>query len=786
MLPCLHLAGEGRFLTRQYSCRALTSTAALGEDAATVELPPADIMRHFNDPFSRLLLPPGNRPLTLLAVLAIFTAATGALATRVVAQPHSPDLLDLPVCSAATVPSITPSGACTVEPLGNGRNKLTIRLTAQTSEVEVAGYRLTTENYNGAYLTPVIEAMPGDTVAARLVNVLAPPTHAGMAHGSDNPTNLHYFHGGIVSPANARPTPAERGNGDNVYVYLKNGTEREGGQNRFDFKVPIPGDQELDARVLEKEGKIAHPLGLNWYHSHLHGISSDQVLGGMSGLLSVGEAKANVQAACREEPGDPARCLNDVARETAELRARTKVHYAMLRDLVLGNISAPPQNAAVATADWAPRDRNFAPGSKCGVWKADGSGFDNDNPRLRAGFCQRDERSAWLFTLNGQRYPTITVEGGANLLLRLGNLSANVAYWLELYNEKSGTILPLWLLSLDGVVPHRPVPPEQAKRPVAAAGYADLLLMPAARAELYVRNDERPHDRQEVYVLRTKGLSGIGGDEWPEIQLARIVLEPNAATSPVGVGLNALVAQVSPELKAERAAAEPIMPPGCIRDLDPAFNEYRRVTFIGPLGTTPEGDPTWSIQTEIIRPEGSTSKDESEHQSKDPDQTTINRPFEDYMLTDGLIDWAKPHVCIYMDRTIHAGSHKQLWVLWNATDTLHNFHIHQMKFRLATRKDLQQHHITPPDPSHTCADPATCGAPDIALYDDETSAVAKATPLWHDTIPVPPFAKMFIVMSFDAPQQIGRFVFHCHILKHEDNGLMAPIEVWEPPTVAQQ
>ena len=35
-------------------------------------------------------------------------------------------------------------------------------------------------------------------------------------------------------------------------------------------------------------------------------------------------------------------------------------------------------------------------------------------------------------------------------------------------------------------------------------------------------------------------------------------------------------------------------------------------------------------------------------------------------------------------------------------------------------------------------------------------------------------------MSYDAKEQLGRFVFHCHILKHEDNGLMAPIEVWNP------
>ena len=64
-------------------------------------------------------------------------------------------------------------------------------------------------------------------------------------------------------------------------------------------------------------------------------------------------------------------------------------------------------------------------------------------------------------------------------------------------------------------------------------------------------------------------------------------------------------------------------------------------------------------------------------------------PFEEYLLKDGLVDWTKTnpkHVCIKIDHKAHAGSHKQLWVLFNASETLHNFHIHQMKFRLATRK----------------------------------------------------------------------------------------------------
>ncbi|MFZ3328665.1 MAG: hypothetical protein WA231_23510, partial [Methylocella sp.] len=220
---------------------------------------------------------------------------------------------------------------CEVTPLAGQRHKVKLNLTATTTTIEVGGYKVETENYNGAYLSPVVEAMPGDTVAAHLENKLAPRAvndPQTMAHGAagENPTNLHYFHGGIVTPNNARPPiDAGKGNGDNIYVRLKNGMDGAGKPNSFDYNVPIPGEKdgkgELDARVLEGEGWISHPDGLNWYHSHMHGISSDQVMGGLAGLLSVGEDKANVRAKCEIDPPNPEKCNKD----TADLKKRTIV-----------------------------------------------------------------------------------------------------------------------------------------------------------------------------------------------------------------------------------------------------------------------------------------------------------------------------------------------------------------------------------------------------------------------------------------------------------------------------
>jgi FtsP/CotA-like multicopper oxidase with cupredoxin domain len=711
------------------------------------------------------------------------------------------ELMQPPVCSTAT--AIQLKDVCEVKPLGGGKNEIKLNLTAASATISIGGYKVVTENYNGNYLAPIVEAMPGDTVSARLVNMLMPkPGNSGPNHGgahaamAGNPTNLHYFHGGIVTPNNARPKAAEKGDGDNVYVLLQSGRDASGNPNSFDYKVPIPGEMELDARVLEGAGRIAHPVGLNWYHSHMHGISAGQVAGGMSGLLSVGEADANVKAACVKDPTDPnnpTKCLNNVDSDTRDLKARTNVRYALMRDVALQVTKRPDQ----ADGDTATLDPNFAaltfpPNTPCGVFKADGSGLD-DNVKLRAGFCQRNPGPTLLFTLNGQRFPTITVEGGRNLLLRLGNLSSNIPYWLELTNEADGTVLPLTLLSLDGVVPALPARPDQAAKPVQALNNNDLLLMPAARAEIYVRNDEKPHDAIQNFVLRAKKHK-VGSEEWPEVQLARIVLQPNAAASKTLVALNVPQArEFAQQLSAQvRAQEDESLPSGCVRDLNRASREFRRITFAAKAKASDGRMFDWGVLTEIVKPDGTEPKDQTKH-IVDPAETIAQAdgkavPFEEYVLPNGLVDWEgklKKHVCIKIDHDAHLGSHKQLWVLVNGTPTLHNFHIHQMKFRLATRRELQdEYSILPPESPHTCGT-NPCAGPNYELYDDSPPDLDPgATRRWHDTIPVPPLKAVFVVMSFDAKQQIGRFVFHCHILKHEDSGLMAPIEVWEPTALA--
>ena len=120
----------------------------------------------------------------------------------------------------------------------------------------------------------------------------------------------------------------------------------------------------------------------------------------------------------------------------------------------------------------------------------------------------------------------------------------------------------------------------------------------------------------------------------------------------------------------------------------------------------------------------------------------------------------------------------------NNTGELHNFHIHQSKFRLSVASDpgVPQGPLAPQDPTGIIAQyvPEAQGATPDANVD-----------VWHDTIPVPPAAldannsvitpgRLFVTIPFHAREQIGFFVFHCHILEHEDGGMMAVVQVFDP------
>jgi suppressor of ftsI len=82
----------------------------------------------------------------------------------------------------------------------------------------------------------------------------------------------------------------------------------------------------------------------------------------------------------------------------------------------------------------------------------------------------------------------------------------------------------------------------------------------------------------------------------------------------------------------------------------------------------------------------------------------------------------------------------QHWRIVNATAELHPFHIHQVHF-LAYAEN---------------------GAP-------------VSHPAWLDTVNVPVAGTVDVILDFTDPVIKGMSVFHCHLLNHEDKGMMAKI-----------
>ena len=478
--------------------------------------------------------------------------------------------LQFPFCRVASLPGRP------------GQHVLTLSLTVTTSPVHIGGYRLETDNYDGTYLPPVVELKPGDSLNVRLLNALALNDGTNSRHGSpmqgheDRSTNIH-THGLIVSPKNARDD--QRNNGDNIFVSLGRGQS-------IDYSIQIPA--RLPASLLDgKKGFfIPHPTGLYWYHSHLHGVSAAQVGGGMAGVLSIGPRDANLVA------------LKEV--DTAALRARTDTAYLMLRDIQISSAIDPLAADGQSPAIRPPTDPDPAlcqPGS-------DGVGV----PPLeqRDGYCQspKDKSQIWLFTVNGQRFPTIQIPSGRNKLLRLANLSASATYVISL-RDPSGNAVPFDLISVDGVVPGVPQDASVQDHPEALK-ITTLLFMPASRAEIFIANDQGDASERQL-VLRTDGKDTSApppsppgaGDPWPQINLASVILEgaPVAFTNAAPIGLNEYMAEAGPPMSQAnvRAAAAPALPQGCVRDIDHANLEHRRIKFAGQGGPIP-----FTITTDLV------------------------------------------------------------------------------------------------------------------------------------------------------------------------------------------
>ena len=521
---------------------------------------------------------------------------------------------------------------------------LKVELRLHNTDAPDGTNRLCYVSLDGAQ-SPTLRVHPGDLVVLGLKNELTPGAAAAASaarmampdKGTDRPrhgsridpcesgqmselsTNLH-FHGMTMPPVCHQ---------DEVLR-----TSIQPGDARFEYRFRVP---------------VNEPPGMYWYHPHIHGFSSPQVLGGASGAIIVeGIERASVATA-----GLPERVL-------------------IIRDQDLLHPDAPPSpSEPIVPKMMIDRDGDAA---------NNGTGFGKPAKDLSVNYVP----------VPYPDYPPARIElrPGERQLWRV--LNASSVTYLNLALLFGREPQQLGIVAIDGV------PLNHDGRAEDAILWRDRIgLPPAARVEFIVTGP--PRGVPGLLVTRTVD-TGQGGENDPNRALATVVASAGAAEP------------------TSRLPSSPIpLPVSTLRWLGDVTPIRTRKLYFSEKLTDP----------------------------KDPNSAT-----EFYITVDGheprMFD---PHSNI-ADIVTRQGDVED-WIIENRTAELHAFHIHQIHFLLM-----------------------------------DWSGVLVNEPFLRDTVNVPYYADRMLGypsvrlrMDFRDPNSVGTFVYHCHLLEHEDGGMMGLVEV---------
>ena len=577
---------------------------------------------------------------------------------------------------------------------------------------------------------------------------------------------------------------------------------------KMHYRITLPAIQGSDPTISG-----THPSGLYWFHPHPHGYSAPQVRGGATGLLTIGSIRDYAASAITGEPGQG-----------------TNIRYLMLKD---AQIIMTGKQAGTFSYDYGadlcenPDDAKDPKNAK--------HIFSNGECTNKEVKAADDPDARWIFTVNGVQYPHFhDVRPNQREVFRIANASSNLTYNLAL--RKAGKDVnddeegagcadapdgtpKFHLISKDGVA----IDTDNSKAGAKSLCADRLLMMPGTRVEVVLEPSEKGGD----FELVTLPVD-TGGDVWPGMALARIILPPsvnakavpnlvvNGARPSAALAAAKAKAPLKPKLApAANPALAPkdtsmpgmVMPkqgaaPLVLSGNDPLVlqtsdfkhpciwsSDWERVVLLvkkvvpdikdpnadaneqfGVIsGIRKKGDP--SSKAVFITRDGAYQKPyDGFGDLFDPANTSYNPAF------GNNFDFG------FICTSVH--DEPETWVVENWTDEVHNFHIHQSKFSALSAKGFEasDYFNFPDDGALTMQ---------IKRYYQGTS-----TDAFVDSLPVPPGkpakdgdcnakpgnegcnpGRITLQIQFSRMEQAGDFVFHCHILEHEDKGMMAQIHV---------
>jgi FtsP/CotA-like multicopper oxidase with cupredoxin domain len=440
------------------------------------------------------------------------------------------------------------------------------------------------------------------------------------------------------------------------------------------------------------------PAGLYWYHTHFHGESEAQTLLGLSGAIVV--ENADDDARRQHGIGDRILIVRDHPAPEPEETAAPK---AAMNDAP-GNVSGsqptttPPAGAAASRINAQLPQCTFG---KC----------INTAAQIQ---CSAPEQETFL-SVNGisirdtrnpaGTVPEIGVSAGREELWRLVNAAANTYVRLRLADIDSSGIartIPIEVVALDGV----PFADEMG-RPETQTSTDPIMVPPGGRIEFNVKLDA-PAPQHRI-VLRTEAVeTGCAGDLMPVRDLAAVRIDTPPSDPPSGQG------SVPPRTTHQRVD-DVSSQNAVVRRRTFAFTEYQRA----------KSSKTDFYITEVSRPDA------------------IIEPYP--------MDGSPASVVEVEPDSVEE------WTILNFTHELHNFHIHQLHFRVLESDDKFV---------------------EGRMLDTINVPVALPDVNWSPNDPVTP-GSVRLLMRFRR-NIAGEFVFHCHILGHEDKGMMGLIRVIDP------
>jgi L-ascorbate oxidase len=723
--------------------------------------------------FSKRQYTDGRSIHPVAAVAALLAASSVALAGTFVEPPvfaSSHGVLDLLiVVLPQPVPSISyvPPGGGVINPTG-WVYQICPRASAIGNQCPAGSP--TTSYYGGIRLA----LQKGDELKFRFVNQLPSIDPVMLANTQDpgganlhlNPTNIHTH--GLVVEARA-PTLSDPTFGDYIFVDIYNpangipvpqGAHQHGSVivGFADYRIDIPAN---------------HPSGAFWFHPHVHGLAVNQVSSGMAGIISIGKVGDYASGDLNKAPFPEASVRHLVLKDMQVLAAGT---------YVLGSGSASVPDGTVLNQE----DPTFCTQLPIATEVRQGSCPGTDNSGSGG---NNYTGGAWFLTVSGQQFPTIPMTEPDGEIWRLTNASANVTYDLQLNNDATQAPMIMQLISVDGVSINVP-PPTDLETEVQLGGVrfkvvacpptprggitsapiciTQFVMMPSSRVELWVTYRDANGNvvappAGATGTFKTIGITtGPAGDAWPAVDLAKVAF---AQTGPrrlaafvLDVYGDAFLANQPTGIFTARvpyARAAPL-PPGCAAL---AAGHHRRIFYGLVDPTNPESEFGLGYE-EVDWNGGIVPGTQRRVTAFDPSQNTVCLP-----LGPG-------------QTPVH-----EIWELVNLATENHNFHIHQTKFRFVQPK------APPTSPFANILNPRV-GA---GIMEDNVP-LPIATPLnpnfiantqqgyctidqWHSG--VCPSTPQVVEIPFS---QLGQFVYHCHILDHEDGGMMAKIQVVPAPS----